>query len=126
MVNQVTTQTTCPEQMGTVLSFHLISLQIPQSVFLAALRNALVAEHMFFSSLCLCLKPFSGVQRQSKQSRFVSTLQQRLQSGIRCQRWLQNCIADTTPILWTPTNSEILLMADVYHVLAFPWEVSQL
>lgn len=49
MVNQVTTQTTCPEQMRTVLSFHLISLQILQAgFFLAALRNALVAEHMFF------------------------------------------------------------------------------
>lgn len=48
MVNQVTTQTTCPEQMGTVLSFQLISLQILQAIFLAALRSALVAEHMFF------------------------------------------------------------------------------
>lgn len=48
MINQITTQTTCPEQMGTVLSFHLISLQIPQAVFLAALRNALVAERMVF------------------------------------------------------------------------------
>lgn len=48
MVNQITAQTTCPEQMGTVLSFHLISSQIPQAFFLAALRNALVAEHMFF------------------------------------------------------------------------------
>lgn len=48
MTNQITTQTTCPEQMGTVLSFHLISLQIPQAGFLAALRNALVAERVVF------------------------------------------------------------------------------
>lgn len=48
MVDQITTQTTCPEQIGTVLSFHLVSLQIPQAVFLAAQRNALVAEYTSF------------------------------------------------------------------------------
>lgn len=46
MLSQITTQTTCQEQTGTVLSFHSISLQIPLAVFMAALRNALVAEHM--------------------------------------------------------------------------------
>lgn len=46
LVSEITTQTTCQEQIGTVLSFHLISLQIPQAVFMAALRNALVAGHM--------------------------------------------------------------------------------
>lgn len=48
MVYQTTTQATCLEKMGAVSSFHLISAQIPQAVFLAAPRSALVAEHMFF------------------------------------------------------------------------------
>lgn len=63
MVNQITTQTTCPEQIGTVLSFHLISSQIPQAVFLAALRNALVAEHMGFFQVCVCFLKFLMVYR---------------------------------------------------------------
>lgn len=46
MVSQITTQTTCQEQIDTLLSFHLISLQVPQAVFMATLRDALVVEHM--------------------------------------------------------------------------------
>lgn len=51
MVSQMTTQATCQEQIGTVLNFHLISLQILQAVFMAALRNALVAEHLVIFKL---------------------------------------------------------------------------
>lgn len=54
MISQITTQATCQEHTGTVLSFHLISLQLPQVVFMAALRNILVAEHMIiFKPVCV-------------------------------------------------------------------------
>lgn len=48
IVNRTAAQATCLEKIGAVLSFLLISAQIPLAVFLAAPRSALVAEHMFF------------------------------------------------------------------------------